>query len=86
MWNYATGGEVASSPAIDYGAVYVGSYDHIVYAFGSSPDEPASSESLPVVAIAVLTVIVLAVAMLAAAVWYRAKVSHKMRFKSNPAE
>ena len=32
IWNYTTGGEVASSPAVADGVVYVGSYDGKVYA------------------------------------------------------
>jgi len=32
-WNYATGKEVESSPAVSGGIVYVGSWDKNVYAF-----------------------------------------------------
>ena len=32
LWSYTTGGEVASSPAVADGVVYVGSYDGNVYA------------------------------------------------------
>ena len=35
-WSYATGGEVYSSPAVANGVVYVGSYDHNVYALKAS--------------------------------------------------
>jgi outer membrane protein assembly factor BamB len=39
VWSYATGDMVVSSPAVAEGMVYVGSYDHMVYAFGSSQSE-----------------------------------------------
>jgi len=32
VWNYTTGGEVNSSPAVVNGGVYVGSNDYNVYA------------------------------------------------------
>jgi outer membrane protein assembly factor BamB len=35
LWSYLTGDMVVSSPAVAEGNVYVGSYDHVVYAFGS---------------------------------------------------
>src|SRR5208283_5840006 len=35
IWNYTTGGEVASSPAVADGIVYVGSYDGKVYALNA---------------------------------------------------
>lgn len=31
-WTYTTGSQVASGPAVADGTVYVGSYDHKVYA------------------------------------------------------
>jgi outer membrane protein assembly factor BamB len=34
LWQYTTGNEVESSPAVANGVVYVGSQDHNVYAFG----------------------------------------------------
>ena len=34
-WNYTTGGIVESSPAIDFGMVYVGSHDHNIYALNA---------------------------------------------------
>jgi outer membrane protein assembly factor BamB len=36
IWNYTTGGAVASSPAVVSGVVYVGSYDGNVYALNAS--------------------------------------------------
>jgi outer membrane protein assembly factor BamB len=33
-WSYKTGSTVPSSPAVANGVVYVGSYDHNIYAFG----------------------------------------------------
>jgi outer membrane protein assembly factor BamB len=36
VWNYTTGGAVASSPAVADGVVFVGSYDGKVYAFNAS--------------------------------------------------
>ena len=40
LWNYTTGGSLASSPAVAGGVVYVGSKDGKVYAFGSSSGPP----------------------------------------------
>jgi len=34
-WNYTTGGNVGSSPAVVNGVVYVGSDDHNVYALSA---------------------------------------------------
>jgi len=36
LWNYSTGDEVYSSPAVADGVVYVGSDDHTIYAFDAS--------------------------------------------------
>ena len=36
VWSYATGGAVASSPAVVHGVVYAGSYDHRVYALNAA--------------------------------------------------
>jgi hypothetical protein len=36
LWNFTTGGDVASSPAVAEGIVYVGSYDGKVYALDAS--------------------------------------------------
>jgi outer membrane protein assembly factor BamB len=52
VWSYLTGEMVVSSPAVANGMVYLGSYDHQVYAFGSSSSEPTyqvmfSASSLP---------------------------------------
>jgi len=35
-WNYGTGNEVHSSPAVVGGTVYIGSYDHNVYALNAN--------------------------------------------------
>jgi outer membrane protein assembly factor BamB len=32
LWQYVTGGPIASSPLVSQGVVYVGSTDHAVYA------------------------------------------------------
>ncbi len=40
LWNYKTGDAVVSSPAVANGIVYVGSYDHIVYAIGDYSPSP----------------------------------------------
>ena len=37
IWSYATGSNVFSSPAVDGGVVYIGSYDGNVYALGGTP-------------------------------------------------
>jgi hypothetical protein len=39
-WSYQTEDKIVSSPAIAYGNIYVGSYDHMVYAFGSNSAVP----------------------------------------------
>jgi outer membrane protein assembly factor BamB len=36
LWSYATGNSVYSSPAVANGVVYLGSYDHKVYALNAS--------------------------------------------------
>jgi outer membrane protein assembly factor BamB len=36
VWSYTTGGNVYSSPAVDGGMVYVGSYDHMIYCLNAS--------------------------------------------------
>ena len=36
LWSYTTGGEVLSSPAVVNGVVYVGSFDHDVYALNAT--------------------------------------------------
>jgi hypothetical protein len=45
VWSYTTDDIVVSSPAVADGIVYVGSYDHLVYAFGSSPSAQTYSVS-----------------------------------------
>ena len=46
IWSYTTGNGVESSPAVANGVVYVGSWDHNVYAFGSFLTAPSVSASL----------------------------------------
>jgi len=36
LWNYTTRGRVHSSPAVAYGLVYIGSFDHQVYALNAT--------------------------------------------------
>ena len=45
IWSYATGEMVVSSPAIANDIVYIGSYNHILYAFGSSSSQQTYSVS-----------------------------------------
>ena len=45
MWSYTTGDWVVSSPAIANGVVYLGSYDHVVYAIGTLPSTRTYSVS-----------------------------------------
>ena len=57
VWNYTTGGDVWSSPAVANGTVYVGSDDHNVYALNATTGtklwqygNPYPMESSPAVA------------------------------------
>ena len=43
IWSYTTSGVVVSSPAVADGKVYLGSWDHKVYAFGSSSNVHSAS-------------------------------------------
>ncbi len=45
IWSYATGEMVVSSPAIANNIVYIGSYNHMLYAFGSSSSQQTYSVS-----------------------------------------
>jgi predicted transporter len=49
---------VVSSPAVVNGVVYVGSYDHLVYAIGAS-EQTSKSEPTSLLLVAILVVIVL---------------------------
>jgi hypothetical protein len=66
FWSYLTGDAVVSSPAVSEGVVYVGSYDHLVYAIGElaedmdfGPSPPYALIGLAIVA-TVVTVAILA--------------------------
>jgi len=62
VWSYTTDDKVVSSPSIANGVVYVGSYDHFVYAIGSVAGQPSEPASLWIVWVAAAVVVVLAVA------------------------
>jgi outer membrane protein assembly factor BamB len=65
---------VVSSPAVANGIVYIGSYDHMVYAFGPSQSSQAFTPTIPnlTALIVLLLIVLLAVAVLAVA-FYRRK-------------
>jgi len=42
VWEYETGGDVASSPAVSGGYVYVGSYDNRVYCLNAADGDTGS--------------------------------------------
>lgn len=48
LWNYTTGGAVASSPALANGVVYVGSRDHKVYAIGNESETQLSLSGIQI--------------------------------------
>jgi outer membrane protein assembly factor BamB len=48
VWTYNTGGEVFSSPAIANGMMFVGSFDHYVYGFGTPYSAVLESNSNPI--------------------------------------
>jgi outer membrane protein assembly factor BamB len=67
IWKYQTVGFLYSSPAIANGVLYVGSYDHKVYAIGSSTSEsdtPMNTYYLIAVVIAVIIVVAAVVLVL----------------------
>ena len=43
LWKYNTDGQVASSPAVVNGVVYIGSFDDSIYALGGSPTPSPST-------------------------------------------
>lgn len=45
MWNYTVGAGISSCPAVSNGIVYVGSWDHGVYAFSGITASPSPSPS-----------------------------------------
>jgi outer membrane protein assembly factor BamB len=47
LWSYATGGAVASSPAVTNGTVYTGSNDGNIYAFDLSAGQATPARPSP---------------------------------------
>jgi hypothetical protein len=73
VWSYRTGSDVYSSPAVSNGVVYIGSYDHNVYAFGST----ASQSSTPVTTYYVTAAaVIIIIVIIAAAVVLRKRRKH----------
>ncbi|TRZ48138.1 MAG: hypothetical protein D4S01_10915, partial [Dehalococcoidia bacterium] len=70
IWSYKTGDMVVSSPAVANGIVYVGSYDHLVYAFGPSPSAQIYSIP-PSIILLLIMAILLVVGLLAVAIYRR---------------
>jgi hypothetical protein len=64
-WSYQTGDKVVSSPAMTHDTLYVGSYDHIVYAFGPAVENPPPTRVWPIWLFAVVAVIVILVIIVA---------------------
>jgi serine/threonine-protein kinase len=78
VWTYATQGHVSSSPAVYEGVVYVGSWDHKVYALGtlqaSTPTNGVGSWAFAAIIIVVLAVIIAVVLVL-----FRRKATRKAK-------
>jgi hypothetical protein len=82
---YTTGNHVSSSPAVWNGVVYVGSWDHNVYAFGNlATDSTPSPGTQPMFSLTTesiyLTVVVIVVAAIAVLIMFRHK-KYSMRNK-----
>jgi hypothetical protein len=75
IWSYATGGMVVSSPAIANNIVYVGSYNHMLYAFGSLSSKQPPSLSFAVL-ISLILLITAVLSAVLATVLYKKK--HKL--------
>jgi len=63
---------VVSSPAIASGMVYIGSYDHMFYALGSSRNVQTYSAPFPIL-VTLVSGVIAVVAILLAAVLHRTK-------------
>jgi len=74
VWSYETGDMVVSSPAVANNAVYVGSYNHVIYAFGSSSpaNQPADYTST-IILIAALLALTVAEVIWQVRIHYRKK-------------
>jgi hypothetical protein len=64
---------VVSSPAVANGIVYVGSYDHLVYAFGPPHIIPTIPELPSLIVLSLFIVTILLAALLLAVALYRRK-------------
>ena len=62
-----------STSAVANGVVFVGSYDHVVYAFGSSPNTQTFTPKFPSVTVLTLIIVITLAAALIGAVAYRRK-------------
>jgi outer membrane protein assembly factor BamB len=65
IWSYQTGGNLYSSPAVVNGVLYVGSYDHKIYAIGESQTGSGiPMDTYYLIAAVIAVVIVVAAAVL----------------------
>ena len=66
LWSYLTLDKVISSPAISDEAVYFGSYDHLVYAVGSSSKSPHydQSNNLIIIILFVVAIVIISITTL----------------------
>jgi outer membrane protein assembly factor BamB len=72
VWTYTTQGHVSSSPAVSGGCVYVGSWDHNVYALGL-PQASTPAKGLEIWTLAIILIIVLAIISAVVLVFFRQK-------------
>jgi outer membrane protein assembly factor BamB len=75
-WVYTTEGHVNSSPAIADGIVYVGSWDHSVYAFGTVNGEVTPSGSISAESIYIIVTVIAVIFVIGGAVLLLRKRKH----------
>ncbi len=76
VWSYQTGDWVVSSPAVVNGVLYVGSYDHFVYAIGAI-NNTQDQTGYPTMLIMILTVGLIAVLIVVGILYWRKRKADK---------
>jgi hypothetical protein len=71
VWSYQTGDRVVSSPAVVDGVVYVGSYDHSVYAIGALQQQSPDSTFLFMLLLTVSIGLIVALVVVGVFYWRR---------------